>query len=102
MMYRTTFRVLPYDREACSGIAPRSRTEEEYDMKKSLIAAAIAAASLAPVAAPAQDASAAAAPTGGAKVYGPEGNDVGTVESAQNTVNTVHNDADRDGTPATA
>lgn len=68
-------------------------------MKKSLIAAAIAAASLAPVAASAQDAAAAVAPTVGAKVYGPEGNEVGTVESVQNGVITVNTGAARAGLP---
>lgn len=72
-------------------------------MKKSLIAAAIAAASLAPVAATAQDAaSAAVAPTVGAKVYGPEGNEVGTVESVANGVITVSTGAARAGLPPSA
>ncbi|MCJ2179634.1 hypothetical protein [Novosphingobium album (ex Hu et al. 2023)] len=71
-------------------------------MKTSLIAAAIAAASLAPVAASAQDAAAAVAPTVGAKVYGPEGNEVGTVESVQNGVITVNTGAARAGLPASS
>jgi hypothetical protein len=71
-------------------------------MKKSLIAAAIAAASLAPVAASAQSAAAAVAPTVGAKVYGPEGNEVGTVESVQNGVITVNTGAARAGLPTSA
>lgn len=68
-------------------------------MKTSLIAAAIAAASLAPVAVSAQDTAAAVAPTVGAKVYGPEGNEVGTVESVQNGVITVNTGAARAGLP---
>ncbi|MCT2400998.1 hypothetical protein [Novosphingobium mangrovi (ex Huang et al. 2023)] len=72
-------------------------------MKNSLIAAAIAAASLAPVAAWAQDAAASAvAPTVGAKVFGPEGNEVGTVESVQAGVITVSTGAARAGLPASA
>jgi hypothetical protein len=72
-------------------------------MKKSLIAAAIAAASLAPVAATAQDAAATAvAPTVGAKVFGPEGNEVGTVESVQAGVVTISTGAARAGLPTSA
>lgn len=72
-------------------------------MKKSLIAAAIAAASLAPVAAVAQDAAAtAAAPTVGAKVFDPEGNEVGTVESVQGDVVTVSTGTARAGLPKNA
>ncbi|WP_188771231.1 hypothetical protein [Novosphingobium endophyticum] len=72
-------------------------------MKKSLIAAAIAAASLAPVAAVAQDAAATAvAPTVGAKVFGPEGNEVGTVESVQGDVITVSTGTARAGLPKSA
>lgn len=72
-------------------------------MKKSLIAAAIAAASLAPVAAVAQDAAATAvAPTVGAKVFGPEGNEVGTVESVQGDVITVSTGTARAGLPKNA
>lgn len=72
-------------------------------MKKTLIAAAIAAASLAPVAAVAQDAAAAAAaPTVGAKVFDPEGNEVGTVESVQGDVVTVSTGTARAGLPKTA
>lgn len=73
-------------------------------MKKSLIAAAIAAASLAPVAAWAQAATSAAAPapTVGAKVYGPEGNEVGTIESVQAGVITVNTGTVRAGLPNTA
>lgn len=73
-------------------------------MKKSLIAAAIVAASLAPVAATAQEAPAAAAvaPTVGAKVYGPEGNEVGTVETVQGDVVTVNTGTARAGLPTSA
>ncbi|MEJ2408811.1 MAG: hypothetical protein P8Y58_16545 [Novosphingobium sp.] len=71
-------------------------------MKTSLIAAAIAAASLAPVAASAQDAAAAVAPTVGAKVYGPEGNEVGTVEAVQNGAVTVNTGTVRAGLPTSA
>ena len=77
-------------------------------MKKSLIAAAIVAASLAPVAATAQDAPAAApaaaavAPTVGAKVYGPEGNEVGTVETVQGDVVTINTGTARAGLPTNA
>ena len=72
-------------------------------MKKSLIAAAIAAASLAPVAAVAQEAAAtAAAPTVGAKVFDPEGNEIGTVESVQGDVVTVSTGTARAGLPKTA
>ncbi|WP_334182650.1 hypothetical protein [Novosphingobium sp.] len=70
-------------------------------MKKSLIAAAIAAASLSPVAVMAQDTAAAAAanPTVGAKVYGPDGSEVGTVEAVQSGVVTVNTGAARAGLP---
>ncbi|MCJ2188259.1 hypothetical protein [Novosphingobium beihaiensis] len=71
-------------------------------MKTSLIAAAIAAASLAPAAASAQDAAAAVAPTVGAKVYGPEGNEVGTVETVQNGAVTVNTGTVRAGLPTSA
>lgn len=72
-------------------------------MKKSLIAAAIAAASLAPVAAVAQEAAAAAAaPTVGAKVFDPEGQEVGTVESVQGDIVTVSTGTARAGLPASA
>ncbi|SFF94505.1 hypothetical protein SAMN05518801_10445 [Novosphingobium sp. CF614] len=73
-------------------------------MKKSLIAAAIAAASLAPLAAMAQDAATAAAPapTVGAKVYGPEGDEVGTVEAVQGGVVTVNTGTARAGLPTSA
>lgn len=73
-------------------------------MKKSLIAAAIAAASLAPVAAMAQGAAASAtsAPTVGAKVYDLTGTEVGTVESVQGGVVTVNTGTARAGLPATA
>lgn len=72
-------------------------------MKNSLIAAAIAAASLAPVAAVAQDAAATAvAPTVGAKVFGPEGNEVGTVEAVQGDVITVSTGTARAGLPTSA
>ena len=71
-------------------------------MKKSLIAAAIAAASLAPAAASAQSAASAVAPTVGAKVYGPEGNEVGTVESVQNGVITVNTGTVRAGLPTSS
>jgi hypothetical protein len=70
-------------------------------MKKSLIAAAIAAASLSPVAVMAQDTAAAAAanPTVGAKVYGPDGSEVGTVEAVQSGVVTVNTGVARAGLP---
>lgn len=73
-------------------------------MKTSLIAAAIATASLAPVAAMAQDApaAAAAAPTVGAKVYGPEGSEVGSVETVQGDVVTVNTGTARAGLPTSA
>lgn len=73
-------------------------------MKKSLIAAAIAAASLAPAAALAQDATAtaAAAPTVGAKVYDAEGGDVGTVEAVTGDVITVNTGTVRAGLPKNA
>jgi hypothetical protein len=72
-------------------------------MKNSLIAAAIAAASLAPVAAVAQDAAATAvAPTVGAKVFGPQGNEVGTVEAVQGGVITVSTGTARAGLPTSA
>ncbi|GFE74443.1 MULTISPECIES: hypothetical protein [Novosphingobium] len=71
-------------------------------MKKSLIAAAIAAATLTPAAAMAQGtaATAAAAPTVGAKVYGPDGTEVGTVEAVQSGVVTVNTGTARAGLPA--
>lgn len=72
-------------------------------MKNSLIAAAIAAASLAPVAVVAQEpAAAAAAPTVGAKVFDAQGNEVGTVESVQGDIVTVSTGTARAGLPKTA
>lgn len=73
-------------------------------MKRSLIAAAIVAASLGPATALAQApaASAAATPTVGAKVYDTEGNEVGTVETVQGGVVTVNTGTARAGLPATA
>ena len=73
-------------------------------MKNTLIAAAIAAAGLAPVAAAAQDAPAAAAvaPTVGAKVFGPEGNEVGTVENVQGDVILINTGTARAGLPVSA
>lgn len=73
-------------------------------MKKSLIAAAIAAATLAPVAAMAQGTAttATSAPTVGAKVYDAEGAEVGTVEAVQGGVVTVNTGTARAGLPATA
>lgn len=74
-------------------------------MKKSLIAAAIAAASLAPAAATAQEAAAtatAAAPAVGAKVFDPQGSEVGTVEAVQGDVITVSTGATRAGLPKSA
>lgn len=69
-------------------------------MKKTLIAAAIAAMSLAPVAAVAQAPAAnAAAPTVGAKVFDPEGNEVGSVESVQGDVVTISTGTARAGVP---
>ncbi|MDF2638340.1 MAG: hypothetical protein K0R64_1324 [Novosphingobium lindaniclasticum] len=71
-------------------------------MKKSLIAAAIAAAALSPMAAMAQGApaaAAAAAPTVGAKVFGPDGSEVGTVEAVQSGVVTVNTGTARAGLP---
>ncbi|WP_313438993.1 hypothetical protein [Novosphingobium sp.] len=74
-------------------------------MKKSVIAAAIAAASLSPVAVMAQSAApaasaAAATPTVGAKVYAPDGSEVGTVEAVQSGVVTVNTGTARAGLPA--
>lgn len=73
-------------------------------MKKSLIAAAIAAASLAPAAATAQEAAATAtaAPTVGAKVFDPQGSEVGTVEAVQGDVITVSTGTARAGLPKSA
>lgn len=72
-------------------------------MKNSLIAAAIAAASLAPVAVVAQEpAAAAAAPTVGAKVFDAQGNEVGTVEGIQGDIVTVSTGTARAGLPKSA
>ncbi|WP_260922979.1 hypothetical protein [Novosphingobium sp. 9] len=73
-------------------------------MKKSLIAAAIAAASFAPAAVMAQAAAPAAAvtPTVGAKVYAPDGSDVGTVEQVANGVVTVNTGTARAGLPTSS
>ncbi|KMS59086.1 hypothetical protein V474_07305 [Novosphingobium barchaimii LL02] len=76
-------------------------------MKKTIIAAAIAAVSLAPVAAlaqaaPAPAAAASAAPTVGAKVFDAEGGEVGTVESVQGDVVTVSTGTARAGLPTSA
>ncbi|MPS69603.1 hypothetical protein ACLIMP_12410 [Novosphingobium aerophilum] len=69
-------------------------------MKKTLIAAAIAAATLSPVAVMAQGAAATAvAPTVGAKVYGPDGTEVGSVEAVQSGVVTVNTGTARAGLP---
>jgi hypothetical protein len=78
-------------------------------MKKTIIAAALAAVSLAPVAAMAQaaapaaaPAAAATAPTVGAKVFDAEGGEVGTVEAIQGDVVTVSTGTARAGLPKTA
>ncbi|TYC86917.1 hypothetical protein [Novosphingobium sp. BW1] len=75
-------------------------------MKNSLIAAAILAAGLAPAAAVAQDAAAPAAetvaPTVGAKVFDPEGNEVGAVEAVAGEVVTVNTGVARAGLPTKA
>ncbi len=78
-------------------------------MKKSLIAAAVVAAGLSPVAAMAQAATAAATapaatvnPTVGAKVFDPEGNEVGSVEAVAGDVVTVNTGLARAGLPKTA
>ncbi|TCM22340.1 hypothetical protein EDF56_1011027 [Novosphingobium sp. PhB165] len=71
-------------------------------MKKSLIAAALAAATLVPAAAMAQAAPAAATPTAGAKVYDPEGNEVGSVEAVQGDVVTLNTGTARAGLPKSA
>lgn len=75
-------------------------------MKKTLIAAAIAAASLVPAASMAQDAAAPAAasatPTVGAKVYDAEGGEVGSVEAIQGDIVTVSTGTARAGLPKSA
>ncbi|HUD27372.1 MAG TPA: hypothetical protein VMQ93_00760 [Novosphingobium sp.] len=76
-------------------------------MKKSLIAAAIAAASLSPVAVMAQEAAApaaaaAATPTVGAKVFDAEGGEVGSVEAVQGDIVTVSTGTARAGLPKSA
>ncbi|WP_159976355.1 MULTISPECIES: hypothetical protein [unclassified Novosphingobium] len=75
-------------------------------MKKTIIAAAIAAASLVPAAAMAQAAPAAAAasatPKVGAKVFDAEGGEVGTVEAIQGDVVTVSTGTARAGLPTSA
>ncbi|AXB76352.1 hypothetical protein [Novosphingobium sp. P6W] len=76
-------------------------------MKKTIIAAAIAAASLAPMAAmaqaaPAPAAAASATPTVGAKVFDAEGGEVGSVESVQGDVVTVSTGTARAGLPTSA
>lgn len=74
-------------------------------MKKTLIAAAFAAASLAPVTVMAQapaTAPASSTPTVGAKVYAPDGSEVGTVETVANNVVTVQTGTVRAGLPTSA
>ncbi|WP_404481648.1 hypothetical protein [Novosphingobium sp. BL-52-GroH] len=75
-------------------------------MKKTLIAAAIATASLMPAAVMAQEAAtpaaAAAAPTVGAKVFDAEGGEVGTVESVAGDIVTVSTGTARAGLPKSA
>lgn len=73
-------------------------------MKKSIIAAALAAATLVPAAAMAQAAPAttAAAPAAGAKVYDAEGNEVGSIEAVQGDVVTVNTGTARAGLPKSA
>lgn len=87
-------------------------------MNKKLIAAAIATATLAPATAFAQDAAAPATaapaaaapaaaaatptPTVGAKVFGPDGTEVGTVEAVQGDIVTVSTGTARAGLPTTA
>ena len=77
-------------------------------MKKSIIAAALAAATLVPAAAMAQAAPAAAPatasanPTAGAKVYDTDGNEVGTIEAVQGDVVTVNTGTARAGLPKSA
>jgi hypothetical protein len=75
-------------------------------MKKTIIAAAIAAASLVPAAGMAQTAAApaaaAAAPTVGAKVFDAEGGEVGSIESVQGDIVTVSTGTARAGLPKSA
>lgn len=79
-------------------------------MKKTLIAAAVAAASLVPAAVMAQDAAAtaaapaaaSAAPTVGAKVFDAEGGEVGSVEAIQGDIVTVSTGTARAGLPKSA
>lgn len=79
-------------------------------MKKTLLAAAVAAASLVPAAVMAQDAAApaaapaaaAAAPAVGAKVFDAEGGEVGTVEAIQGDIVTVSTGTARAGLPKSA
>lgn len=73
-------------------------------MKNMLIAAAIAATALTPAVASAQEAAPAAtvAPTVGAKVFDPEGGEVGTIEAVQGDVVTVSTGTARAGLPSSA
>jgi hypothetical protein len=76
-------------------------------MKKSIIAAALAAATLVPAAAmaqaaPAAPATASASPTAGAKVYDTDGNEVGSIEAVQGDVVTVNTGTARAGLPKSA
>lgn len=72
-------------------------------MKTSLIAAAIIAAGLSPVAAMAQESAAATvAPTVGAKVYDAAGDDVGAVEAVSGDIITVNTGLARAGLPVSA
>ncbi|MDE8654542.1 hypothetical protein [Novosphingobium album (ex Liu et al. 2023)] len=73
-------------------------------MKKTLIAAILAGASLSPVAALAQGAPAAAAPTPavGAKVFGPDGAEAGTIEKIEGGNIVVNTGTHRATLPAAA
>jgi hypothetical protein len=74
-------------------------------MKKSLIAIALASASLSPAAVMAQAAApsaAAPAPVAGAKVFGPDGVEVGTVEAVAGDIVTVSTGTARAGLPKSA
>lgn len=96
------------DRGLVPGPPSHGPVKKEYAMKKTFLAAAIAAASLIPAAGMAQDAAApaaaaaAAAPTVGAKVFDAEGGEVGSVESVQGDIVTVSTGTARAGLPKSA
>lgn len=73
-------------------------------MKKLMIAAALATISLAPAMALAQSAPSASAPNpiAGAKVFGPDGEEVGTIEAVAGDVVTVYTGISRAGLPKSA